>query len=244
MRIADVFISILLILGSSLSAAGQTGGQQATEAFPTEKGTYWIYRGAATNLDTDRDGKDHQNDTKLYLKMEVLDRVQQGHYKVAKLLGHPSELAVHEKGQTQKRRCHLLISVDEKEFYLDECSTAEESRAPFVLTDREIGEKIGQENLIFKLPLKKDDRFGGEKDYPEYKWSVVEVSPLQKKAIRGMPSATQSKEYWVQLSESHSSESATYVPGIGLITYGFMNGGTDPHSMHLELVEFKSPSQK
>lgn len=242
MRIAEACVSIFLIIGGSGRCAGQAGAQPAAEAFPMLKGTYWIYRGSVSEGYANGDGELQWHTSKLDLKMEVVDSVQQGRYKVAQLLGHPSELVGSVKGV--KRRCHFLIAVDDKEFYLDGCSAAEESRSRLVLTDREIREKIQEENLIFRLPLEKGDSFGGTPDFPSYQWHVNEVRPLKEGAIRGISSAAPRMEYDLEFVTSHAREMATYVPGIGLIAYGFSNGGSDSQYGGVDLVEFKSPKQK
>src|SRR5438093_11723610 len=112
MRTIDIGVSIILILTGSSLCAGQATGQHDTEVFPMRKGTVWIYRGEVAW----EAGEVHR--ARLDWKMEVMDSVQRGRYKVALVLGHPKDLTWYE--EVRKRGCHILIAVDNTKFYLGE----------------------------------------------------------------------------------------------------------------------------
>src|SRR5260370_33508279 len=102
------------------------------------KGTHWIYRGEVA---WQASGKTHS--TRLDWKMEVVDSVQRGRYKVALVLGHPKDLIWYE--ESRKPGCHILIAVDNSKFYLRECKTAA-SRGRRILPEGALTGLTGNEN--------------------------------------------------------------------------------------------------
>ena len=238
MAIRGICISMLFIIGGSGQCAGQTRGQATAEVFPMSKGTYWVYHGTLNQAFTDDDGERKEAVTSFNLKMEIVDSLRHGRYQVAKLLGYPDDYP-------SRRSCHFWIAVDDKEFYLAECSATEEKQTRLVLSDEEITAKIHKRDLIFRLPLKKDDSFGEDPDI-SYKWIVDDVRPLEMVNIPGIATNLPRMEYVLAYDApgSHWRLFVNYIPGIGVTSCGSQTGGSGWELKHADLVEFKSRRPK
>jgi len=242
MRIAKVGISVLLIIGGSGLCVGQAGGQAAAEIFPMRKGTRWIYRGDVAWQAIGGGTKVERS--RLDWTMEVVDDMRGGRYKAALIRGHPQDLRWYEVGR--ERGCDILIGVDDKEFHLIGCAPSA-SRQKLSLTEDDLRAMINEENLIFRLPIRQGDSFGGD---PErrvndgmYEWYVQAVRRATLGDIRGISIARSWTEYVLAYRTNPDHEVGTYVPGIGLTAYVYSHHGT-VSDVNLKLIEFQPPSPR
>jgi hypothetical protein len=241
-RVGTIGISALLIVGSGGLCNSQVGSQPAAEIFPMRTGTYWIYRGDVAWQGTGEGARVHRS--RLDWKMEIVDGVQRGRYKAALIIGHPRNLTWPEK--EQKRGCDILIAVDGKRFYLIQCEPSA-SRQKLLVDESKLRAMIGEENLIFKLPLREGEIFGGD---PErgvkdgmYAWTVEAIRQRRPDGIRGALNIRPWTEYDLIYRTNPDHQVANYVPGIGLTTYMYSHHGT-VSEVDVKLVEFQPPGGK
>ncbi len=217
-----ITLAIVMLIGSVFSA-GQAPTQSGNEVFPMRKGTRWTYRGQVS-WETNDGTVSQTRKKQLEWSMTVVDSVARGKYKAAVLIGHPSDLNWYEEGR--KPDCHLLIAEDESKFYLTSCiptASAENLSA----TEGDLAGLIDEERLIFKLPLKQGDMFGGDTERKDgmYAWVVESV---EQKTTRLFPRAPRGAhtEYTLAYRTNPDHQIATYVPGIGLVSYLYSHHGT------------------
>src|ERR1043166_2004060 len=170
MKLKPFGTPLLLIFARICS--GQTI-QAEPEIFPMQKGTRWIYRGevawegkGGAVLRKRRDGA-----------VEVTDSIERGRYRAVLILGHPDDLMWYEE-QGSSRHWHLLISVNDSEFYLQDYNPRV-SPARLNLSETDLSGMRKEESLILRLPLREGLTFGGDTNRKDgmYCWRVESVRP-------------------------------------------------------------------
>jgi len=173
-------------------------------------------------------------------KSEITDFVQEGRVKVALLLGHPVDLTWYTE-QT-RRGCYLFISVDDRDFYLQQIESSCE------LPKQNFANLLKDEDLVLRLPIKRGDEFGGYKEDPAkaqecmYDWCVEEVRQTKLPGVRGIPGTRRFTAYELFFRTNPDHQIATWVPGIGLTHFVYSHHGT-VSEVEVDLAEFRQPGK-
>ncbi|HZU24315.1 MAG TPA: hypothetical protein VFA04_02265 [Bryobacteraceae bacterium] len=201
----------------------------AADIVPMEKGTAWTYRGEVAWAG---DG-DQVKRAKVQWKMEVVDSQRQGRYRVARLMGYPSDLTFYQPDR--QRGCHLLIAVDVK-LYLTGCPAGDTA-----LTGIDFS-KLTNDDLILELPLEKGNTFAADsqRDDTMYAWHVEDVGPAKVAGIAGVRPDFHGRQYDLIYRTLPDHQIAIWVPGLGLTSYIYSHHGT-ASQVDIRLIEFQHP---
>ena len=218
----------ILLLGACMAAL-------ASEPFPLETGTYWIYRGPCR-----WSGGPHGNAIYagvLSCRMEVTEVLHRDKWTAAVLKGFPTDLDWYTPGQLPG---NYLILHRGKRYYLqvsDQATVLKRLRDP---QDRLKG-LVRDDNLILDFPLKKGKLYGHLDEFVRrmrmWCWQVEDVHSvtLHRRNRAKMP--VSHLAYRLAYRTNPDEEIETFVPCIGFTTYTYAHHGTVAEC-HLRLVTF------
>jgi hypothetical protein len=191
--------------------------------FPTEPGTYWVYRGTTSWT---LPGTASVETSELTWRVEVTRQLRGDGFEVAALRGFPSDLAWYEPGKQPGE--YALIILDGSAYYLTEGADAVSA----ALAGKPA---VDDYDLLFRWPLHRGDSFGEPESVARrdgmYCWVVEEASRSPRSGI---------ERYRLSQRTLPDHEAIDFVPGVGVVAYEYAHHGTVA-STSLKLVEFGRP---
>ncbi len=209
-----------------LALAALAGGvaARADDRFPTVPGTYWVYRGTTQWT---LPGTASVEKQELTWRVEVVEQRRGDGFEVAILRGFPSELAAYEPGKQPGE--FALVILDGAAYYLVEGAAVSVVRASAGAP------AVDAEDLLFRWPLHRGDRFGEPASVarPDGMYSRV-----VKEASRSRNSGIE--RYRLTQRTLPDREVLDFVPGLGVVGFAYTHRGT-VSSTDLRVVEFGRP---
>lgn len=210
---------------------------ETCDGFPLSAGTYWIYRGTVKWTPATSTSIEVREEL-LNWKMEIVRSARVGPYEVARLKGHPDDLAWYVPG---KPRGDYLIVRDDKRYYLLRLlDPGKELEA--LMSDRTVLEaRLNSYTLFLDLPLRKDIRFAEDPDAKRddilYCWYVEKESRLTLDGVRGFSHKSPVVRFSLSYRSLPDHTFVDFVPGIGIMRYVYGHHGTASET-DLQLVEY------
>ncbi|MCE9572859.1 MAG: hypothetical protein K8W52_06855 [Deltaproteobacteria bacterium] len=209
----------------TLSSRG--GVDRPASPVPLEVGTRWIYRCEVAWYDSATQNDAHAT---LLWPSEITAAYQRDGLTIARLHGHPGDLAFYEP--TAAPRDYTLVRRGNDYYMLDGKAFDELRRARRI--------ELPAEKQVLALPLVKGAEFGGDPDGPHngmYAWVVASSGPIDLRAIAGAPTA-RATAFELAYRTTPSHEIVTFVDGIGTVHYQYAHHGTTSE-VDATLVEFQ-----
>jgi len=198
------------------------------------KGTKWVYKGVVK----------WQVENKVMEKniswsMEVIDSFQTNDILIAKIKGHPDDMAWYKEGKMPSERA---IIWDGKNYYeIQYGKTYDELVEIYNKSKNDFLSLLNSNNLILPIPLKEGKSWGDEDLPPRedsmYCWIVFEISKKKIKA-KGINPRKFIKSYLIAYRTLPDHTFIEYGEGIGILRYEYGHHGT-VSECDMKLVEFK-----
>jgi hypothetical protein len=206
-----------------------------TELFmPLAAGTFWLYRGTVDWTDPQTD-KTVQ--TSVTLKMTVQKVIPKPEFTIAVLSGFPRDLDW--ASAEVEPMPWLLIETKRHEIYLDSLPP-DFDYAKLQKDAASLDKFLAEDNLLFRWPLKKGQKFGDaeslRREDGEYCWVVMDQQKKNLGDIKGL--ASQAAEVFLLRYATNPDDTQYEIsPGIGFLSYEYHHHGTVADTS-LTLVEF------
>jgi hypothetical protein len=228
-------LALLLLLIAPCS--GSRGGPQSSACkhfLPLTQGTYWVYRGTVRWFDPQ---KQHAVTSKVSLRMTIDRIIRKSDITVALITGFPSDLDWSD-GQARPAQS-LLIETDSHEIYRNALAPDFELaslESDFMKFDKQ----RAPENLLFRWPLQKGQKFGDQESLKRadnrYCWVIGSQGRKNLSAIQGVTEPS-SDLFVLEYLTNPEDTRMELSPGIGIVRYQFHHHGSIADTT-LELAEF------
>jgi hypothetical protein len=232
-RVVIIAIAFCVSLFVSL---GQETLSKSDANFPLTPGTYWIYRGVVRWFSSE---KVAEAETAVKWKMEVEKCIQRDDVRAALVSGFPSDLDWSDGHP--KRTNSLIIQSDGGKFYLISSDRVEKVWKTVQDPNGSLESVLVIDDVFLDLPLTRGKKFCGdpeqmERKDSEYCWVVGSVDQHSLNDVKGIASGSRTG-YSIKYQSNPDDTEFTYVPGIGLVTYGYHHHGSIADT-EIHLVEF------
>jgi len=215
-------------------------GQQAISSpdadFPLVPGTYWIYQGVVRWFDFK---KVAEAETAVKWKMEVEKSIQRDDVRATLVSGFPSDLDWSDGHP--KRTNSLIIQSDAGKFYLIASDEVEKAWKTVQDPKGSLESILVIDDVFLDLPLTQGKKFCDdpelmEREDSDYCWVVESVDQLSLNNVKGIAPGSRTG-YSIKYQSNPDDTEFTYVPGVGLVTYGYHHHGSIADT-EIHLVEF------
>jgi len=233
--ILHAIMLIALVSIFSFAGLGQQTISKSDASFPLAPGTCWIYQGVVRwyNVKTQA-----EVETDITWKMEVEKSLQRDDVRAALVSGFPSDLDWSDGHP--KRRDSLIIQSDNGKFYLIASDEVEKAWKTVQDPSVSLGTVLDIDDVFLDLPLTQGKKFCDpeqmEREDSGYCWVVESVDQLSLKDVKGIAPGSRTG-YSVKYQTNPDDTEFTYVPGVGLVTYGYHHHGSIADT-EIHLVEF------
>lgn len=220
---------LLATLSPTMAEADKNSG-----FFPFVKGRYWLYDGKVRFSEK---GEAKEKDIKDW-KSEVIDTVEGKNFKAVLLKGAPMDLTWYEDGRERGDWLFILTSAGEFHQY----SPSDKALETFntLKTTGKLPESFADSEIMFKIPMKVDDRFGDPEQTklgPRYCWVVTNISTEKPQpAVKGIPSDKNHTTYFLTYRTSPDHTNVSFTTSLGISHYEYVHHGT-PGACDMRLTE-------
>lgn len=221
-----------MLLATLSSTVAEEGG--ASAFFPFVKGRYWLYDGTVR---FSKDGEAKGKDIKGW-KSEVIDTVEGNDFKAALLKGAPMDLAWYEDGRERGDWLFILTAVGGFHQYAPGDMALEIFNT--IKTTGKLPKSFDDSRIMFKIPMKVDDRFGDPEQTklgPRYCWVVSGISKENPKpAVKGISADGNHATYALTYRTSPDHTNIGFTTDLGILSYEYVHHGT-PGDCDMRLTE-------
>ncbi|HTW23090.1 MAG TPA: hypothetical protein VMD78_05795 [Candidatus Baltobacteraceae bacterium] len=232
-----LLVTVLLALaGVSARAQGKPGGD-----FPLAQGTYWVYRGfvrwTVANSSTVKL-------TRVTWKTEVTRTIYRDGMTIAVVRGMPGDLDWSDGNPTPS--LSIVIRTRDAKFYLVEDDEAKTLIGELDHPQFSWGQVPVDHDWFLQLPLAKGKKFceaeGMQRTDNHYCWVTGAPHAAELANVKGIPQGKRAA-YRVEYFTNPDDDEFDFVPGIGMVTYGYHHHGTVADT-ELHLIEFHDGADK
>jgi len=220
---------------SSFVSLGQQTVSTSDANFPLSPGTYWIYRGVVRWYDFKNQA---ESETAIKWKMEIVKCIQRANIRAALVSAFPSDLDWTDGHP--KRTNSLIIQSDPGKFYLIASDEVEKTWKTVQDPNGSLGSVLVIDDVFLDLPLTQGKKFCDpelmEREDSGYCWVVESVDQLSLDEVKGISRGFRTG-YSIKYQSNPDDTEFTYVPGVGLVTYGYHHHGSIADT-EIHLVEF------
>jgi hypothetical protein len=190
------------------------------------------------------------------LEMEVLETLDRNTITVALVKGHPRDLL--DLMGEQGRRAYLIISRDDRRFFLveppDSLPLFAHLKNPRSDWSHELEqrEREGKDQLFLEAPLEPGKGFPSEQHTGAapgaFSWLVRDRQTVRLRAISGDVPDNSVAQYTLSYGLNKGETTVSFVPGVGITAFTYHDyAGVPPDQVewqgHLELAEYHRPKR-
>lgn len=228
----SVLLFAILLACTCSSARAQNKG---VDDFPLAEGTYWVYQGFVRWT---VENSNAVRMTRVNWKTEVTKAVAHDGLTIAVVKGMPGDLDWSEGNATPK--LSVIVRSRDAKFYLIEDDEAKSVINQIDNPAYNWAQVPIDDDGFLQLPLSKGKRFCDpgttQREDGEYCWVTGPPHDLALTGVKGIPPAKH-VAYRVEYVTNPDDMEFDFVPGIGMVTYGYHHHGTVADT-ELHLVEF------
>jgi hypothetical protein len=230
-------VLFLVVSPASSSKLPATNQSPTDEPFPLSAGTTWVYHGTVRWT---KAGTDIVTKHEITWEMKISDVRTLGKARMARLRGHPSDLAWYDEGKSPGE--YLLLSMEGRRFYLLSGPVLNECWLESSFEKLESDVAKWADFLFLDLPLEKGKRFGRlemlKREDTLYAWLVQDARPANLSNVSGAQRATAAEEFELILRAMNEHQIMSFVSGVGITRYQYRHHGTVSEA-DVRLVEFR-----
>jgi hypothetical protein len=229
---------LLLLALCFYFASPNRPAEKAQEPFPMSEGTYWVYRGVVRwTHDINKVSK-----TSVEWKMQIRRLIHHGEYSAAVVNGFPTDLDWSDGKPNPEDS--LLVTYKGEQFYLLDSQRLPDDLRRLEDAQDSLKGLLDDDDLFLRFPLENGKKFcdaeGMARPDGRYCWVVESSRSTLLDAVIGAPPGKHAV-YTVGYRTNPDDMEFDFVPGVGLVSYGYHHHGTVAET-EVKLFEFHPAS--
>ena len=230
-------IMLVVVLVSPALAVGP-----ASQDFPLEKGTEWVFAGP---VQWTKAGSDDVQESTMTWTMKITDTIERQQVFAAVVKGHPLDLAFYDEDTVPGD--YLIVRVGTGLYYLLSGDRVKDVLPRLQDQDDVLTDLVQDAECFLDLPLESGKNFGETFQVTRqdgmYFWNVTGEGAAELQDIKSATADTGATQYELAFNTTSDDQQVGFVPGLGFTHYAYNHHGTTSR-MDLKLTEFHTEGVK
>jgi len=238
---------LVCVLFLLLDLSHVKAGDDSNPYWPLAKGTYWIYEGDVSWVETNPATAENQVYKKhLMWRSEVIDTASNNGVPVALLHGFPTDMAWYNSKTQPSDSLLFLVGTD---YYRTTSNAAEifqRIKGPGYRATVSPEGDTNRVDLFLPTPLSDGKEFGlgdviADLFTSRYCSLVGPATPFDLRAVKNAPKLKHPECYSITCHTTPDNDEMDFVPGLGITSYYYLHHGTTME-VSIHLIEFGQPA--